>query len=174
MSKSYKKNWVPWTGYVVSEKTNIAWLILLSRYCYTTGGLVLKALCLFKSLLDTSLNEVYNWNINISKIITYANLYTSLVDNLSVNILYLSFYRSSTDISAAQYRVAISPSSVTFELFTTFKGSVVLPLNTNIADGLWHHVTVSWSNQFGFITLYIDGTFDNEKIFAENKNITPL
>ena len=131
-------------------------------------------ICQFISLLATSLNDVYNWNRNISNNIAYASLYTSLFDNLGVNILYLSCYRSSIDISAAQYRVAISPSSVTFELFATFKGSVVLPLNTNITDGLWHHVTVSWSNQFGFITLYIDGTFDNEKIFAENKNITPL
>lgn len=72
-----------------------------------------------------------------------------------------------------QYRLAFSGTSVTFELFTTFQGSVLVPVinNKNVKDGIWHHVTVSWKNDLGLLTLYIDGEYNNEKPFAEKTTI---
>lgn len=42
---------------------------------------------------------------------------------------------------------------------------------TNITDGYWHHIAVTWSRSSGTIFLYVDGVFKEVFYFAENQTI---
>ena len=37
-----------------------------------------------------------------------------------------------------------------------------LSYEVDIADGLWHHVTLTWSDDLQEMTLYVDGYFKNQ------------
>ncbi|WAR05343.1 FBP1-like protein [Mya arenaria] len=45
-----------------------------------------------------------------------------------------------------------------------FQGSTSLEiLDDAINDGLWHHVAITWNNFRGYLTLYVDGVYNNQE-----------
>lgn len=60
-------------------------------------------------------------------------------------------------------------------MFDMLHGSytIMLPIEDNhdIEDGLWHHIAVSWSSLNGYLTLYLDGYYNNEVVFAGGQTL---
>lgn len=70
------------------------------------------------------------------------------------------------------YRVRVNGNGVVFDM-SSDKSAIELPIeNNNIDDGLWHHVAVSWSNDNGYLTLYLNGQYHYEDYFAVGKSLT--
>ncbi|KAH3692699.1 hypothetical protein DPMN_193853 [Dreissena polymorpha] len=84
--------------------------------------------------------------------------------------------RLTGDTSNWQHKLSVTSTHVNFNISTAgFKGSTSVPILNNVLhNGLWHHVTVTWSNAQGFIILYVDGIYNNQGQFAKGKAISLL
>lgn len=72
-----------------------------------------------------------------------------------------------------QYRVRVSGTGVRFDM-SQGSYTIMLPIedSDDIEDGLWHHVAVSWSSLNGYLTLYLDGHYNNEMVFADGQTLS--
>ncbi|XP_045207056.2 uncharacterized protein LOC123559381 [Mercenaria mercenaria] len=70
------------------------------------------------------------------------------------------------------YRIRVGRTGVRFDMSRGLL-SVELPFDEyDIENGLWHHVTVSWNNFNGYLTLYLNGQYHKEEIFAASRRLT--
>ena len=84
------------------------------------------------------------------------------------------FYSMMTTSENWISRMTLNGTHVSFELrvSNTLLQETLPWGNRNVLDGLWHHLTVTWSNVNGYLTLYVDGLYrDGETIFAKNENL---
>ncbi|KAL4229601.1 hypothetical protein ACF0H5_012639 [Mactra antiquata] len=87
----------------------------------------------------------------------------------------VSLYGVSTSdapITDWQYHLKVGSSGVRYDL-RQGHDTVFIPWSDhNIDDGYWHRIVVSWSNDNGYLSLYVDGEYDGEIVFGRRKWLT--